>query len=154
MKKLWFIFLVPFIFLGTVSDTANAAKVYHSTPKALRGYYRTKMKKIHTINHSYYWSFKTLHIKAKTIQFDYGTGTDAYIIHNLYHANDGKNKFLVGGNYVPMGGESPLYYAYFIKKNKKLKVVYYNDSLTKVTGHETYYKFSGRASKVKNYPYS
>lgn len=152
MKKLWFIFLVPFIFLGTVSDTANAA-IYHSTPKELRGYYRTKMNKIHTVYHSYFWSYETLHIKAKIITYK-GTETDIYIIHNLHHVNYGKNKFLVGGNYVPMGGESPLYYAYFIKKNKKLKVVYYNDSLTKVTGHETYYKFSGRVSKVKYYPYS
>ena len=110
------------------------------------------MKKTHVSGHTY-WVYKSLQIKSKTITGDYGTGADSYFVYKLNHANSKNNTFAVVGKYEPMGGESPQYTTLFVKNKAILKLYYLNNAGTKITASETYYKFSGKVSKITNYPY-
>ena len=153
MKKFLLGLLIPVAVVSVSSVSANAAKVYDGTPRAIRGYYRTKMHKTYFGHHKYYWNFRTLHITGSQISEDYGAQTDQALVYRLAHSNLSKHDFVLAGRYVPMGGESPAYLAYMHKTKKTLKVDYFDESGSKVTGHTTYYKFSGKTSKVRNYPY-
>lgn len=151
------ILMVTGLMIGGIGSTeqANASKVYPGTPKAIRGWWRTKMHKVSYRQNGkkkHYWDYQTMHILKTKIRGAYGTQADSYGVNDMAHITtviEGTKVYTMGGNEW-IANETVI--SDYLRSGKKLSTF----QLTKSGDAKdltTWYKFSGKASKETFYPY-
>jgi len=146
------------ILIGPVTP-ANAIVITHSgMPTSIKGWWRTKMKKISLGHGKHLWTYETIHITKNRIRGSFGTQSDHYAVHHLEYmpmVDIHPIEYQVRGEYEVYKHSSYIYD--FQKINKKHLLIGERDlkSLELKTNTITnFYKFSGKASKKTFYPYN
>jgi len=138
-----------------LTEQANASNVYSGTPKAIRGWWRTKMHKVSYRWHGkkkYTWDYQTMHILKTKIRGAYGTQADSYGINDMVHlttTTEGIKVYTLGGNEWIA---DEIVFSNYVRSGNKL-VTYSGTKSGNVKDLTTWYKFSGKASKKTYYPY-
>ncbi|GEO69263.1 hypothetical protein [Levilactobacillus acidifarinae] len=157
MKKAikWGLLVTAAVSLNLAIDTtANAATYHKGTPTAVRGWWRTKMKKVHYGHGKYLWTYTTMHVTKNRISGAFGTQSDHYEIKKLYSytASKKNNLFIVDGTYTL--GNTDYFEAFHPLSKKKLETASINSKGIIDGTIYTWYKFSGKASSKTFYPYN
>lgn len=151
VARIGIVFGVAFgIFLIGNTQQASASTYHKGTPTAVRGYWRTKMKKLSDGGNSYFWSYSFAKIK-KNYFSEVMMQAGGYSVGKLSYRYAGNHTYYVKGK-AYMGTLNLGVFNWKIKKisSKKLRTKDLTQSNSK---YRTWYKFSGKISKQKGYPY-
>ncbi|KAL3951591.1 hypothetical protein [Lentilactobacillus hilgardii] len=157
MKRIIRILLLATAVLGFTfytANTANASAWHKGTPVAIRGWWRTKMKKIRLSHGKYLWTYATMHVMKNKISGADGTQSDGYEITSpsFYISTNLPHTYAIIGYLSP--GHVGYLEAYALNGPKKLQTAELNREGRVTDVIYQWYKFSGKASNKNFYPYS
>ncbi|WP_203649309.1 hypothetical protein [Secundilactobacillus yichangensis] len=143
--------LMTFGLFSVASTQSVSASSYHKgTPTTLRGHWRTKMRKVHNADHTYFWGYFYLTIKKNSFS-DVGIQSGGYGAKDMSYRYAGNHTYYLKGK-VDMGGGTVYPFKWKIKKisARKFRGL---DLANKGSKTTTWYKYSGRMSGSTYYPY-
>lgn len=141
------------LFLAVPASPAHAATYHKGTPTAVRGWWRTKMKKVNLGHGQHLWTYTTMHVTKNKISGAFGTQSDHYQIKQLYSYTASKKHklFVVDGTYTL--GKADYFEAFQLTGKNKLETAGINSKGIIKGPIYKWYKFSGKASPKTFYPY-
>ncbi|WP_214464599.1 hypothetical protein [Levilactobacillus brevis] len=160
MKKYKTLILAAFTSLSVslvapMGDQSVQAATWHKgTPVKVRGWWRTKMKKVKLGHGKYLWTYATMHITKNKIDGAFGTQSDHYEIKNIYSYTASKKTCLYALNGTLIPGKHEFFEAYQLTGKRKLETAELSTKGTVKKPIYKWYKFSGRSSNKTFYPYN